>query len=941
MRKHSKPRTMAAKPWLLLLSLAAGATAGVLQARAQPDSIGFISIDCGLPGTAGYVDNTTKLWTVPDAGFTDTGSNHNISAEYTTQVPSQRYHNVRSFPDGARNCYTLSSLVAGLKYLIRAAFIYGNYDGLGLLPIFDLYIGVNFWGTVNVSSPDGYVVMEAIVVVPDDFVQVCMVNTGTGTPFISLLDLRPLKNLLYPQVNAMQGLVLLGRTNFAPGTEGVRYPDDPHDRVWAPWIDAAAFDVISTTNKVLNIEDDLFDAPSKVMQTAITPLNATKPIYFYWDSKPQLRDPTPQYVAVMYFSDLQLLPNNSVREFYVNVNGELWSPGGITPDYLRSNAVYSEVPFRASARYNVIINATANSTLPPFINAFEVFSIISTTNPTTDSQDVSAITAIKAKYGVQKNWMGDPCGPKNLAWNGLTCSYGVSIPPKITGVNISFSGLSGDISSSFANLRTVRYLNLSHNSLTGSIPDIISQLPSLTVLDLTGNQLSGSIPPGLLKRTQDGYLNLQYGNNPDLCTNADSCKPPKGKSKHAIYIAVPVVLVVVIGLLAALFFCFMRRRKKGSTTSTVKPENETPASDVPRGDAHTQSSLQLENRRFTYSELVVITNNFERLLGQGGFGEVYSGSLPDGTRVAVKLRSQTSNPDDRQFLAEAQILTRIHHKNLVSMIGYCKDGQHMALVFEYMSEGTLQEQIVGNRSDRRRLTWRQRLRMALDSAQGLEYLHKGCNPPLIHRDVKATNILLNEKLEAKIADFGLSKAFGHASGTQVGTSSLVVVGTFGYMDPEYYKTQTATTKSDVYSFGIVLLELVTGKPAILHDPEPTNIADWARRRMARGNIEGVVDARMQGNYDVNSVWKVAEIALKCTVQASSERPSMTDVVGKLQECLQLEELRTGDAATGSFYTGTSRDPNSGYNANSAATTASEMEHDIGWESRMDTGPVAR
>ncbi|CAL4894508.1 unnamed protein product [Urochloa decumbens] len=930
---------MAAKPWLLLLSLAAGATAGVLQARAQPDSIGFISIDCGLPGTAGYVDNTTKLWTVPDAGFTDTGSNHNISAEYTTQVPSQRYHNVRSFPDGARNCYTLSSLVAGLKYLIRAAFIYGNYDGLGLLPIFDLYIGVNFWGTVNVSSPDGYVVMEAIVVVPDDFVQVCMVNTGTGTPFISLLDLRPLKNLLYPQVNAMQGLVLLGRTNFAPGTEGVRYPDDPHDRVWAPWIDAAAFDVISTTNKVLNIEDDLFDAPSKVMQTAITPLNATKPIYFYWDSKPQLRDPTPQYVAVMYFSDLQLLPNNSVREFYVNVNGELWSPGGITPDYLRSNAVYSEVPFRASARYNVIINATANSTLPPFINAFEVFSIISTTNPTTDSQDVSAITAIKAKYGVQKNWMGDPCGPKNLAWNGLTCSYGVSIPPKITGVNISFSGLSGDISSSFANLRTVR--NLSHNSLTGSIPDIISQLPSLTVLDLTGNQLSGSIPPGLLKRTQDGYLNLQYGNNPDLCTNADSCKPPKGKSKHAIYIAVPVVLVVVIGLLAALFFCFMRRRKKGSTTSTVKPENETPASDVPRGDAHTQSSLQLENRRFTYSELVVITNNFERLLGQGGFGEVYSGSLPDGTRVAVKLRSQTSNPDDRQFLAEAQILTRIHHKNLVSMIGYCKDGQHMALVFEYMSEGTLQEQIVGNRSDRRRLTWRQRLRMALDSAQGLEYLHKGCNPPLIHRDVKATNILLNEKLEAKIADFGLSKAFGHASGTQVGTSSLVVVGTFGYMDPEYYKTQTATTKSDVYSFGIVLLELVTGKPAILHDPEPTNIADWARRRMARGNIEGVVDARMQGNYDVNSVWKVAEIALKCTVQASSERPSMTDVVGKLQECLQLEELRTGDAATGSFYTGTSRDPNSGYNANSAATTASEMEHDIGWESRMDTGPVAR
>ncbi|XP_004961442.2 putative leucine-rich repeat receptor-like protein kinase At2g19210 [Setaria italica] len=943
-KKHSKPGTMVAKPWLLLTCLAAAATAGVLQARAQPDSIGFISIDCGLPGTAGYVDDTTKLSTVPDAGFTDTGSNHNISAEYITQVPSRRYHNVRSFPDGARNCYTLRSLVAGFKYLVRAAFIYGNYDGLGQLPIFDLYIGVNFWGMVNVSSPDGYEVMEAIVVVPDDFVQVCLVNTGTGTPFISLLDLRPLKNSLYPQANAMQGLVLLGRTNFGPGTDGVRYPDDPHDRVWYPWIDAATYDVISTTEKVRNIDNDLFEAPSKVMQTAITPRNATRGIYFYWDSKPQPKDPTPQYTAVMHFSELQLLPNNSVREFSIHINGELWSPGGITPDYLRSNAAYSDVPLPAgSARYNVTINATANSTLPPFINGVEVFSIISTTNAGTYSQDVSAITAIKTKYRVQKNWRGDPCGPKSFAWDGLTCSYGVSIPPKITGVNISFSGLDGDISSSFANFKAIRYLNLSYNNLTGSIPDVISQLPSLTVLDLTGNQLSGSIPSGLLKRVEEGSLNLQYGNNPNLCTDAESCKPPKGKSKHAVYIAVPVVLIVVIGLLAALFFCFMRRKRQGSTTNTVKPQNETPAT-------HPQSSLQLENRQFTYRELEVITNKFERVLGQGGFGKVYSGSLADGTPVAVKLRSQTSNQGVKEFLAEAQILTRIHHKNLVSMIGYCKDGHHMGLVYEYMSEGTLHEQIAGNGSSRRCLTWTQRLRIALESAQGLEYLHRGCNPPLIHRDVKATNILLNEKLEAKIADFGLSKTFNHDSGMQVSTYSLV--GTHGYLDPEYYATQKPTTKSDVYSFGVVLLELVTGKPAIVRDPEPTNIIDWARRRLARGNIEGVVDARMHGNYDVNSVWKVTDIALKCTMQASSQRPSMTEVVGQLHECLQLEEVHTGDAATGSFYTGTSRDPNSGYNAYAAdgaqsigahqsSTTAFEMEHDIGRELRMDTGPVAR
>ena len=162
------------------------------------------------------MDDATKLAYAPDAAFTDAGSNHNISAEYLTPTLARRYHNVRSFPDGVRSCYTLRSIVAGLKYLIRAAFKYGNYDGLGRPPVFDLYVGVNLWSNVNVSSPDAERALEAIVVVPDDFVQVCLVNTGTGTPFISGLDLRPLKSTLYPQANATQGLVLYNRLNFGP-----------------------------------------------------------------------------------------------------------------------------------------------------------------------------------------------------------------------------------------------------------------------------------------------------------------------------------------------------------------------------------------------------------------------------------------------------------------------------------------------------------------------------------------------------------------------------------------------------------------------------------------------------------------------------------------------------------------------------------------------------
>ncbi|RLN28627.1 putative leucine-rich repeat receptor-like protein kinase [Panicum miliaceum] len=859
----------AASSRLLFLCLAVAATAGVLQARAQPDSNGFISIDCGLPGTASYVNDGTKLAYVPDAGFTDAGTNQDISAEYMSPTLSRRYHNVRSFPDGVRNCYTLRSIVAGLKYLLRATFKYGNYDGLGRPPIFDLYIGVNFWTMVNVTDADSAIILEAIVLVPDDFVQVCLVNTGSGTPFISGLDLRLLKSTLYPQANATQGLVLLGRMNFGPtnSTAIIRYPDDPHDRVWIPWVNTAAWNSVSTTLRVEDIaDDDMFELPTKVLQTAITPRNASANIEFSWDPDPQPKDPTPGYVANMHFSELELLPGSAARQFYVNLNGKPWYPKPYKPMYLISDTIYNSNPGRGFPHYNISINATANSTLPPIINAVEVFSVIPTTNVGTDSQDVSAIMAIKAKYGVKKNWMGDPCVPKTLAWEGLTCSYSISSPPRITSLNLSFSGLNGDISSSFASLKAVQYI---------------------------------------------------YGDNPNLCSNGNSCQTTKTKSKLAIYIAVPVVLVVVIVSVAVLLLCFCRRKKQGPTSNSVKPQNETPVSHAPPagGSSYPESSLQLENRRFAYKELEMITDNFQRVLGRGGFGYVYDGFLEDGTQVAVKLRSDSSNQGVKEFLAEAQTLTKIHHKNLVSMIGYCKDGDYMALVYEYMSEGSLQEHISGNGRNTGFLSWRQRLRIAMESAQGLEYLHKGCNPPLIHRDVKAANILLNAKLEAKIADFGLTKAY-RENDTHM---SNTLVGTLGYVDPEYAHSAALfqkhpshnvtpplpifnigkscnsavqpTTKSDVYSFGVVLLELVTGRPAILRDPEPTSIIQWARQRLARGNIEGVADPRMPGDHDVNSVWKAADVALKCTAQASAQRPTMTEVVAQLQECLELEEAR--------------------------------------------------
>jgi hypothetical protein len=184
------------------------------------------------------VDSATKLPYVSDVGFTDAGSNRNISAEYINPSFTKRCLNVRSFPGAARSCYSLGSMAPGSKYIFRATFMYGNYDGLSKPPVFDLHLGVNFWQTVNITVPDSAVLAEVIAVVPGDSVQVCLVNTGSGTPFISGLDVRPVKSTLYPQANATQGLVLNDRSNFGPSEFAViRYPDDPYDRVWLPWSD--------------------------------------------------------------------------------------------------------------------------------------------------------------------------------------------------------------------------------------------------------------------------------------------------------------------------------------------------------------------------------------------------------------------------------------------------------------------------------------------------------------------------------------------------------------------------------------------------------------------------------------------------------------------------------------------------------------------------------
>uniref|UniRef100_A0A0E0ER72 Protein kinase domain-containing protein n=1 Tax=Oryza meridionalis TaxID=40149 RepID=A0A0E0ER72_9ORYZ len=308
---------------------------------------------------------------------------------------------------------------------------------------------------------------------------------------------------------------------------------------------------------------------------------------------------------------------------------------------------------------------------------------------------------------------------------------------------------------------------------------------------------------------------------------------------------------------------------------------------------HWEHLQKPENRRFTYDELEKLTDNFKRLIGHGGFGHVYYGCLEDSTEVAVKMRSELSSHGLEEFIAEVKSLTKVHHKNLVYLVGYCWEKDHLALVYEYMSQGNLCDYLrvhvrmhKGKAGVDKTMNWVTRVRVVLEAAQGLDYLHKGCSLPIIHSDVKTSNILLGPNLNAKIADFGLSKTFHRDSQSHI---SATAAGSVGYIDPEYYYTGRLTESSDVYGFGVVLLEVATGEPPIL--PGQGHIVQRVKQKIVAGSINSIADARLRGAYDTSSMWKVVETAMLCTADIAAQRPTMATVVAQLKESLALEEFQ--------------------------------------------------
>ncbi|KAK8938292.1 Proline-rich receptor-like protein kinase PERK1 [Platanthera guangdongensis] len=296
---------------------------------------------------------------------------------------------------------------------------------------------------------------------------------------------------------------------------------------------------------------------------------------------------------------------------------------------------------------------------------------------------------------------------------------------------------------------------------------------------------------------------------------------------------------------------------------------------------------------FSYEQLASATNGFshENLLGQGGFGYVYKGVLPNGKEIAVKQLKTGSGQGEREFQAEVEIISRVHHRHLVSLVGYCITGAQRLLVYEFVPNKTLEFHLHGKNQPT--MDWPTRMKIALGSAKGLAYLHEDCHPRIIHRDIKAANILLDNRFEAMVADFGLAK-LSSDNYTHVSTR---VMGTFGYLAPEYASSGKLTEKSDVFSFGIMLLELITGKRPIDSNSMDDSLVDWARpvltQALADESYYELVDPRLDGNYSKTEMARMIACAAASVRHSAKRRPKMSQIARALEGDSSLDDLNEG------------------------------------------------
>lgn len=527
------------------------------------------------------------------------------------------------------------------------------------------------------------------------------------------------------------------------------------------------------------------------------------------------------------------------------------------------------------------------------------------------------------------NWTGIACHPNDQRVRSINLPYmqlGGIISPSIGKLSrlqrlaLHQNGLHGIIPNEITNCTELRALYLRENYLQGGIPSDIGNLSYLNILDLSSNSLKGAIPSSIGRLMHLRSLNLStnffsgeipdfgalstFGNNSfagnlDLCgrqvhkpcrtsmgfpvvlphAESDEAAVPTKRSSHymkgVLIGAMSTMGLALVVLLAFLWVWLLSKKERTARryTEVKKQVNQEASTKLItfHGDLPYPSSEIIEKLEALDEEDVV---------GSGGFGTVYRMVMNDCGTFAVKRIDRSREGSDQVFERELEILGSIKHINLVNLRGYCRLPASKLLIYDYMAMGSLDDFLHEHGPEERSLNWGARLKIALGSARGLAYLHHDCSPKIVHRDIKSSNILLDENLEPRVSDFGLAKLLVDEDAHV----TTVVAGTFGYLAPEYLQSGRATAKSDVYSFGVLLLELVTGKRPT--DPSfvkrGLNVVGWMNTLLRQNQLEDLVDKRCTGT-DVETLEAILEIAARCTDANPDDRPSMNLVLQLLEQ----------------------------------------------------------
>uniref|UniRef100_A0A0D6R155 non-specific serine/threonine protein kinase n=1 Tax=Araucaria cunninghamii TaxID=56994 RepID=A0A0D6R155_ARACU len=555
-----------------------------------------------------------------------------------------------------------------------------------------------------------------------------------------------------------------------------------------------------------------------------------------------------------------------------------------------------------------------------------------------------ALLAVKGELNGSANFLSDwdaalvdPC----ISWSKITCNDGkvISLDLESMGVSGTLSPvigelqhltilgmqnnhISGNLPSELGNMTSLRNLNLANNDFTGDIPSSLGQLPNLQYLDLKNNKLKGEIPPSIARISTLIELDLSYndltgkipevlfsrptynftGNKLNCGSNfqrpcASRLTSNSGSSRSKIGVLVGSIGGTVIVLTCIILLLWKGRQWHYRKEIFV---------DVSGEDDRKIAFGQL--KRFSFRELQIATDDFseKNVLGQGGFGKVYKGILGDNTKVAIKRLTDYASPGgEAAFLREVEMISVAVHRNLLRLIGFCIASSERLLVYPYMQNLSVAYRLRELKHGEKGLDWPIRKHVAFGSARGLEYLHEHCNPKIIHRDVKAANIMLDEDFEAVVGDFGLAKLVD-VKKTHVTTQ---VRGTMGHIAPEYLSTGRSSEKTDVFGYGIMLLELVTGQRAIdfsrLEEEDDVLLLDHVKKLQREKRLDMIVDRNLKQNYDSKEVEAIIQVALLCTQTSPEDRPKMTEVVRMLEgeglaerweEWQQLEVLRRQEYA---------------------------------------------